>query len=202
MTEFVGTFVLTLFVATSMSGELGSFAAGLLLFILVASGGYISGGHYNPAVSLAVGLSRGITLAQFKKYVAFQTLGALGASLVAVLLTGKTFHAGVDTIFFAPLFTEVIAVSLLCYTVLHTALSKQTEKNFSPALAIGGALTIAILFATPYSGAIINPAIAAGSFIASFLTKDISTFSSLVLGIVGPFTGAFLAAGLYGMQKK
>lgn len=202
LTEFTGTFLLTLVVILSANHDSAPLIAGATLALLVYAGGYISGAHYNSAVSVSAALSKGLSSDHLKKYIVFQIFAAFCASIVGYLFTGSVFHAGTNTIFFAPLLAEILATFLLCYVVLHTTVAKETKNNQYFGLAIGSALFIAIIMSSMYSGAIINPAIAIGSFLASFFLGSTATVSSLLLGIVGPLTGAFFAASIFGMQRK
>ena len=94
LTEFLGTFFLVLTVGlTVLNGSpLAPLAIGSSLMIMVYMGGHVSGGHYNPAVSLAV-LLRGkmASVQEFVGYVVSQVVGAVVAALVVYNVTGKTF---------------------------------------------------------------------------------------------------------------
>src|SRR5438046_7378246 len=82
LTEFIGTFFLVLTVGLTVVGgtPLAPLAIGASLMIMVYMGGHVSGGHYNPAVSLAVLLRGRLEASEFVAYVLSQLAGALAAS--------------------------------------------------------------------------------------------------------------------------
>src|ERR1700733_5413012 len=98
VTEFIGTFFLVLTIGLVIKGGktdepfvLGPLAIGSSLMIMIYMGGPISGGHYNPAVSLAVLLRGKLSIADFIWYVISQLLGAVVAALTVYAILGKTF---------------------------------------------------------------------------------------------------------------
>ena len=93
LTEFIGTFflVLTVGLTVTQGSQFAPLAIGASLMIMVYAGGDVSGGHYNPAVSLAAVLRGALPSNQYLSYVVSQILGAVAASLVTYLVMGKTF---------------------------------------------------------------------------------------------------------------
>ena len=83
LTEFIGTFFLTLTVCLTVTGDrpIPALAIGCSLMIMVYMGGHISGAHYNPAVSLALLLRKKFPSSDFVPYVIAQLLGAIGGGL-------------------------------------------------------------------------------------------------------------------------
>lgn len=203
VTELIGTFFLTLVVALSGGNPLAPLAIGAVLMVMIYAGGYISGAHYNPAVSMAVALTRSFGQGKMRGYLLAQLIGSVSALLIAQGMTGVAFApAPTGGILFAPLFAEILFTFVLCYTVLHTAIAKESKGNQYYGVAIGMVLLIAATVAGPISGAVLNPAIGTGAFIVSLLTKGAMPVSSLLLYIVGPTIGAVLAATAYGIQKN
>src|SRR3954463_1797251 len=92
LTEFLGTFFLVLTVGlTVLNGSpLAPLAIGASLMIMVYMGGHISGGHYNPAVSLAVMVRGKLDPREFVMYCIAQTCGAVTAAAVVLMVTGQT----------------------------------------------------------------------------------------------------------------
>ena len=93
LVEFIGTFFLVLTVGMTVIGcapdnFLPPLAIGSALMIMVYAGGHVSGGHYNPAVTLAVWLRGRCPTADVPAYWISQILGAFAASLVALYLKG------------------------------------------------------------------------------------------------------------------
>src|ERR1700755_396457 len=92
--EFIGTFflVFTVGMAVATAGTLAPLAIGGALMVMVFAGGHVSGGHYNPAVSLAVLLRRKLTPGEWGGYVAVRVGGARAAAGVVAAL-GYTPHS-------------------------------------------------------------------------------------------------------------
>src|SRR5450432_513401 len=89
ITEFIGTFFLVFTVGMVVLGGKGNFAPlaiGSSLMVMIFAGGHISGGHYNPAVTLAVLLRGKISLSEAIPYVIAQILGAIVAALTVMYL--------------------------------------------------------------------------------------------------------------------
>src|SRR6187455_696141 len=128
LTEFIGTFFLVLTIGLTVLGgtELAPLAIGSSLMIMVYMGGHVSGGHYNPAVSLAV-LMRGkmSSAGEFFGYVISQCAGAL----VVFFITGRTFApAPAATASIAASFlVELLYTFALALVVLNSAASAKTH---------------------------------------------------------------------------
>src|ERR1700726_1787246 len=91
--EFIGTFFLVFTVCTATSpktgaGSLAPLAIGSVLMVMIFAGGHISGGHYNPAVSLGVWLRGKCEAKDVAPYMIFQVMGAMLAALVVKFLKG------------------------------------------------------------------------------------------------------------------
>lgn len=192
--EFIGTFFLLLTVA--LTGN--PLAIGGVLAAMVYMGGYISGGHYNPAVTLAVKLRGAIDSKTMYRYWGAQIAGAIVASLVYFTLKEKSFvPAPSDGVGFISAFmTEAIFTFVLCFTVLHVATSKQTKGNQYYGLAIGFILMVGAFAGGPISGGVYNPAIGIGTILVDF-PNITNHLSNLGLYIVGPAIGGILASLVY-----
>ena len=92
--EFIGTFFLVLTIGQTVIGVTGPAAAlaplaiGSALMVMIFAGGHISGGHFNPAVTLAVTLRGKCSWVDAPVYMIAQVLGALGAGAVVLYLKG------------------------------------------------------------------------------------------------------------------
>ena len=93
LTELIGTFFLVLTIGLSVLGgtPMAPLAIGAMLMVMVYMGGHVSGGHYNPAVSLAVWLRGKLQAQDVVPYMAAQVLGAVGAAAVVYVVLGRTF---------------------------------------------------------------------------------------------------------------
>ena len=168
LVEFIGTFFLVFTVASAVlfGGEHGVIAPlsiGFVLMIMVYAGGHISGGHYNPAVSLAAAIRGALSWAQIIPYWIFQVAGAACAALLVAHWAVLPEISGCPFSLTQVVVGEFLFTFALCYVVLQVATSKKTEGNSYYGLAIGstvlvGAFAVGGIFCL---GAF-NPAVALG----------------------------------------
>lgn len=192
--EFIGTFFLVLVIA--LTGN--PIAIGVILTALVYMGGYISGAHYNPAVTFALLLNKKITDSDALKYIVTQFIGGFTAAIVFYIITGSKFipQPGVDTRFAAALLVETLFTFLLASVVLHVAATNKTKGNNYFGLAIGFTV-MAIAFAGgPISGGVYNPAVGIGPILFDFANIN-GYFTSIIIYLLGPFIGGGLAGTVY-----
>ena len=168
--EFIGTlfFVLTIGLNVLNPGEnasgLAPLAIGSVLMVMVYSGGHISGGHFNPAVTLGVMIRGKIRPTEVPGYMVAQVLGSVAASFVAVYFKGEAGGGGADTFDAGRvILAELLFTFLLVFTVLNVATAKGTAGNSFYGLAIGFAVLVGAFSAGDISGAAFNPAIAVGA---------------------------------------
>jgi aquaporin Z len=206
LTEFIGTFFLVFTVGlTVLDGTpLAPLAIGSCLMVMVYMGGHVSGGHYNPAVSLAV-LLRGkmSSVAEFVGYVASQLAGALAAALMVYGILGKTFAptpAPTASVLGA-LMIELLFTFALALVVLNSAASAKTHGNSFYGLAIGFTIVVAAFAGGPISGGAFNPAVGFGPIVVNALVGG-GSLADLWLYIVGPLAGGALGAGVFGLQER
>ena len=156
LTEFIGTFFLVLTAAlTLMNGTpFAPLAIGSSLMIMVYMGGHVSGGHYNPAVSLAVLLRGGIKSSEFLAYAASQVAGATAAALVAYAIVGRTIapHPADGVSVTGALVVELLFTFALALVVLNSAVSAKTKGNSFYGLAIGFTIVVAAFAGGPAVG--------------------------------------------------
>ena len=204
LTEFIGTFflVLTVGLTVTQGSQFAPLAIGASLMIMVYAGGHVSGGHYNPAVSLAAVLRGALPSNQYAPYVISQILGAVAASLVTYGVMGKTFapmpgegHSAMHALVIEVLFTFALA-----YVVLNSAVAKKTQGNSFYGLAIGFTVVVAAFAGGGISGGAFNPAVGIGPTIINS-TMGGGSWSALWIYIVGPLAGGALAATVFGIQE-
>jgi aquaporin Z len=194
VTEFIGTFFLVFTIGMVVIGGKGNFAPlaiGSILMVMIFAGGHISGGHYNPAVTLAVLFRGKISLGDALPYMLVQVLGAGVASFVVLyLLNDKIPDSApvmVDTT--KGLVAEFIGTFALAYVVLNVATAKGTSGNSFYGLAIGFTVLTMALALGVISGGAFNPAVALGISL-----MKLESWSSIWVYLVGCFGGASLAA--------
>ena len=168
-------------------------AHGVVLAVLVSSLGAVSGGHFNPAVTLGLWVAGKIGFAQGLGYWVAQLLGAAAAGFaLAYFFTdvGPAVPAlgeGVDMV--QGIALEAIMTVVLLLAVFGTAVDRRGPKIGG--LAIGLAVAADILFGGPLTGAAMNPARWFGPALAA------GQFDNWWVWWVGPFLGAIVAALLY-----
>ncbi len=211
--ELVGTLLLTfavctvvvLFVATTANAQTGSdFAVvglvhGFVLFGLIITLGAASGGHFNPAITVAAWLTRRIDPVDAVVYILAQLSGGvLGALLVKGLLLdeGRAANYGAATISpllagnFAGAVVEAIGTFLLVLAVCAVAFNPRARKEWAP-LAIGLTLGLDVMIFGPLTGSAVNPA----RWFGPALIGD--EWGGVWPYLVGPLVGAVVAAALY-----
>jgi aquaporin Z len=206
LTEAIGTFFLVLTIGlTVLHGTpLAPLAIGSCLMVMVYMGGHVSGGHYNPAVSLAVLLNGKMrSLGEFGGYVASQLAGAVAAALVVYGIMGQSFAPAPaeGASLMAAMLIEVLYTFALALVVLDSAASAKTHGNSFYGLAIGFTIVVAAFAGGPVSGGAFNPAVGVGAILVSSVV-DGGTAANMWLYIVGPLTGGALATAVFTLQER
>ena len=217
--EFIGTAVLvTLGCGTAMlvgcdAVNGGGYILTALAFGLVIVGmaycvGNISGCHINPAVSLGVLMSGGMSTKDFAGYVVSQCLGALaGAGILAAIFGlgsvtdmtggfGSNGLAGVNGSIIAGLLVEIVLTFIFVMTILGVTSKKAGHGSFG-GLIIGLTLTLVHILGIGLTGTSVNPARSLGPAIVAAITGNTAPIACVWVFIVGPFIGAALAALVY-----
>lgn len=198
LTECLGTFFLVFTVLTT--GK--PLAIGLVLAAVVYLGGNISGGHYNPAVSLALWLRGKFSLIHLPGYMISQVVGAFAASAAFYYFFGKiVFPAPVASLgTLKPILLEIIGTFLFCSVILETT-SPQRQASPVNGLIIGLTLATVALMVGSFSGGAFNPAVGTGPILFDFLKGGSST-TFLPIYLIGPFSGGILASIFYLLTHK
>lgn len=166
-------------------------APGLMVMAIIYFMGTVSGAHLNPAVTFAFALRRNFPWKRVPGYVSAQIVGALLAVLFLHALFGDKGQLGATVPgpgigVLQALAIEVLLTAGLVNTILGTA-SGARNIGTNGAIAVGGYIALAGLWAAPISGASMNPA---RSFAPDLVRGDLSTDW---IYIVGPFAGAAVA---------
>jgi aquaporin Z len=203
VTEFIGTFFLVLTVGLTVVAQspFAPLAIGSALMVMVYMGGHISGGHYNPAVTLAVFLRGKLPTGEVVPYWLAQLLGAVAASAVVKFVMGQTFAPapGATATATHALVIEFLFTFALCLVVLNTATAKGTSGNSFYGLAIGFTVVVGAFAGGGVSGGAFNPAVGTGPIIIHALLGT-GGWTNLWLYLVGPLVGGAVAAGVFQLQ--
>ena len=202
--ELFGTFLLVLVAAGggmmgrafpgSISRSAAVVAPGLMVMAVILFMGKVSGAHLNPAVSLAFALRGDFPWRRVPGYFATQLIGASLAALFlqAVVhvsaMYGSNYPAAGSSALDAFLMEAVLTLGLVS-VILGTASGAQQVGLFG-AIGVGAYVALAGLWASPLSGASMNPA---RTFGPDLLSVD---FTNYWVYVVGPLAGAVLAVGV------
>ncbi|HSE47283.1 MAG TPA: aquaporin [Gemmatimonadales bacterium] len=205
VTEFIGTFFLVFTVCLTVTGEvpMAPLAIGCSLMVMVYMGGHISGGHYNPAVSLALLLRGKMPGKDFIPYVVAQVLGAIVAAYLSSVIFGRTIPIApsANASVVAALLVEILFSFALALVVLNVATHPAVKGNSFYGLAVGFTIVVAAFAGGGISGGAFNPAVGTGITLVHALLSG-GSFASWWLYLVGPFVGGALAAVVYKIQEE
>ncbi len=195
--EFIGTFVLVFTVGMTVIGPTGAgalapLAIGASLMVVVYAGGHISGGHYNPAVSLAVALRGRLAYATMVAYWIAQMVGAIVAIGAVLLLSPGTVATALEPDPMKALVAEFIFTFTLCYVVLMTATADETKGNSYFGLAIGFTVMVGAFAVSSISGGAFNPAVAIG-----IIGMGLVSVGAIWIYLVANLVAAAVAAGAF-----
>jgi aquaporin Z len=194
--ELIGTFFLVFTVGASVfSGSpLAPLAIGSSLMIMVYAGGHVSGGHYNPAVTMAALVRGRIGTRDAVRYWIAQLIAGLFAAMVvrAVVTPAtavKTLALSGHTLT-AAFVVELLFTFALAYVVLNVATSKDHPNNNFYGLAIGFTVVAGAFAVGGISGGAFNPAVALGGAVMGIFawpTLWVYLLTELVAGAAAGF---------------
>jgi aquaporin Z len=212
--EAFGTFVLVFGVIGTAIFTGDAFkvaiAIGFAVFVAIAAVGHISGGHFNPAVTVGLALAGRFPWARSWQYVIAQLLGGIVASSVLFLIAAggpdglakESAEAGFASNGFgehspggfglmAVIMTEVVLTAVLLFVIL--GVTDPRNVNVLAPLVIGLTLTVIHLIAIPISNASVNPA----RSIATAIFGGPEALGQLIVFILAPLLGAAIAGLSY-----
>lgn len=197
--EFIGTFFLVLTIGCTVipgSAEvIAPLAIGAALMVMIFAGGHISGGHYNPAVTLAVWLRGRCDTKDAVPYVISQVLGAAAAAGVVGFLYGSGTPMVIANVPKA-LVAELLFTFALAYVVLNTATAKGTANNSFYGLAIGFTVMTGAFAVGGISGGAFNPAVAVGVGLMKMVNM-----ADIWIHIAADLAGGFAAAMVFKLNN-
>ena len=208
--EFIGTFALIFIGAGAIcadamtGGGLGivgiALAHGLTIMVMVYAFGHISGGHFNPAVTFAMAITKQIKPDKAGSYVIAQLAGGAAAAFLLAQMYGEYMthvpYLGATMINFSAvtipgaIVVEAILTFFLVTVIYAMAVDGRSSKP-AIGLAIGLTITLDILMGGPLTGASMNPARTFGPALATGNWADHWVYW------VGPLAGGGLAGLLY-----
>ena len=187
---------------------LTALAFGLTIVAMAYSIGNISGCHINPAVSLGVLLSGGMSAGEFIGYVISQCVGALAGSGILALIFklgnvtdmtggfGSNGLAGVGGNAIAGLVVEIVLTFIFVIAILGVTSKKANHGSFG-GLVIGLTLVVVHILGIGLTGTSVNPARSFGPALVAMLNGNSEPLAALWVFIAGPLVGAALAAFTY-----
>ncbi|MBO96611.1 MAG: porin [Euryarchaeota archaeon] len=191
--EFIGTFFLALTICTAAvhgsAGEYAPFAIAATLMVMIYAVGYISGAHFNPAVTVAVWIRGACDKNDVAPYIGTQLLaGALAAFVSQELLFSETSVASIQMDTTNAISAEFLYTFALVYVILNVATAEATEGNsyYGAAIAfvvLAGALTVGEI-----SGGSFNPAVTGALYVSGVLE-----LSDLWIHLVPQFLAGLVA---------
>ena len=208
--ELLGTFALCFIGAGAVctnqwtGGELGllgiAVAHGTVLAVMISALGHLSGGHFNPAVTIAVAAARKIEVKRAVLYVAAQLAGAsLAAFLLGIIVPESVWqpvHLGTPALAMGVnavqgALIEIVLTFFLVLAVFGVAVDPKGSWNAVGGFGIGTVLVFDILVGGPMTGAAMNPARAFGPALVSGLWDNHTVYW------IGPVLGGSMAGLLY-----
>lgn len=209
LAEFIGTFVLVFFacgtaVVVGCNAQAGTgylltaLAFGLVIVAMAYSVGNVSGCHINPAVSIAMLISKKLSGKDFIGYVVAQFLGAIAGAGVLMLVTdpkwpdnGLGANALYDNNIALSLLIEVILTFVFVFAIL--GVTSKIENGAVAGIVIGLSLTLVHILGISFTGTSVNPARSFGPA----LFAGGNALANVWVFIVAPLAGGALAAIVY-----
>lgn len=200
--ELVGTYALVTagcgaIMVNAETGALGhigvAFTFGLVIMVMIAAVGHLSGAHFNPAVTVAFALTRHFPWREVPFYIGGQFLGALFGAITLRLLIGDvaglgaTLPAGSAAQSFG---LEVLLTAALMFVIIAVATDTRAVGE-TAALAIGATVALDALWGGQISGASMNPARSLGPALVAGI------FEQQWIYLTAPFIGAAIGGFVY-----
>ena len=192
ITELIGTFFLVLTIGCTViagaAGVIPPLAIGSALMVMIFAGGHISGGHYNPAVTLGVWIRGRCETKDVVPYMVSQIIGAVLAAVIVKYLKAGAAVTAMNLALGPALLAEFLFTFALVFVVLNVATAKGTAGNSFYGLAIGMTVMTGAFAVGNISGGAFNPAVAVG-----ITTMGLSGWPSLWIYLAADFLGGATA---------
>lgn len=198
-----GSVVASLLGASNLVGV--ALAHGLVIAVMVSAVGHVSGGHFNPAVTIAAWITQKIKASDAVGYIIAQLAGGTAGALLLKAALGATVVDNPQVDYGVPklltgqinissgkgVLIEAVLTFFLVWVIFATAIDPEGSFNKIAGLAIGFTITLDILFGGPFTGAAMNPARHFGPALASGLWDNWWVYW------IGPVSGGIVASVLY-----
>ena len=193
VTELIGTFFLVLTIGLTVIGGgarvIPALAIGSVLMVMIFAGGHISGGHYNPAVTLGVWIRGRCETKDVVPYMGFQVIGSAVAAGIVKFLKAGTVVTAMNLAVGPALLAEFLFTFALVYVVINVATARGTSGNSFYGLAIGMTVLAGAFSVGNISGGALNPAVAVG-----ISAMGLVSWSNFWIYLVADFLGGAAAA--------
>lgn len=216
LAELIGTFGLVAAgggaIVANANGALSGIGValtfGLVVALMVAATGHISGGHINPAVSIGLSCTGHLPWKELPYYVIAQLIGATLAALMLLGFFGA--HALIGTVN-APAShvgaleagtVEVVITAFLVFVISAVATDARGIGRYVAPFAIGGTILLGALWGGPISSGSMNPARSFGPALISGLANGGIGWANLTIYIIGPIIGGIIGAVLYHVIRQ
>lgn len=170
---------------------------GLIILVMIAAMGHISGAHFNPAVTFAFALTRHFAWRDVPFYIGSQLIGAMAGALTLRWLFGDIANLGATLPHgsaWQSFGLETLLTAVLMYVIMAVATDTRAVGQLA-ALAIGATVGLDALWGGPISGASMNPARSFGPALIS------GVWSNQWIYWLGPLLGACIGASLYQLVR-
>ena len=212
LAEFIGTCVLVLFACgtavvlgcstadPNASYFMTALAFGLVIVAMAYSIGNVSGCHINPAVSIAMLISKKMSLKDFIGYVIAQFAGAIAGSAILMAIVGKENGLGQNGLFEGKIGVSFLIEVILTFVFVIAILgvTSKAENSRVAGIVIGLTLTLVHIFGIHFTGTSVNPARSFGP--ALFVGGE--ALSNVWVFLLAPLVGGALAALCYMFLAK
>lgn len=171
---------------------------GLIITVMIAATGHLSGAHFNPAVTVAFALTRHFPWREVPAYVVGQVGGAIAGALTLRLLFGPVARLGATVPSRSALQSfvlEILLTAVLMFVIISVATDTRAVGQLA-AIAIGATVALDALWGGPISGASMNPARSFGPALVAGVWQDQWVYW------LGPLLGASAGAFLYQFLRR
>ncbi len=191
--ELLGTFFLVFTIGCTVigngAGALAPLAIGSALMVMIFAGGHVSGGHFNPAVTLGVWLRGKCETKDVAGYMISQIVGAMLAAAAVKYVKAGAAVAPISVALLPALLAEFLFTFALVFVVLNVATAKGTAGNSFYGLAIGFTVMTGAFAVGNISGGVFNPAVAVGVSM-----MGLSVWANIWIYLVAEFAAGIAAA--------